>query len=293
MLDYFLNVGILLCINACLAMTLNFVMGYAGIFSMAHALFFGIGAYAAAYVAVHLSASLLVVVPIVLAIAAVLSLFLSLPALRVRGEYFIAASLGLQMLGITVFTEWKAVTGGLGGVIDIPPPSIFGNEVRGLMPMFMLALGWLLVILAMSRALTSTSFGRNLRAIRDSESAASAAGKQVAAIKTLAVMFSSSLASVAGAIYAFFLSFINVESFALDTSVLLMAMVVIGGTGSFLGPLAGAAILMFLPMLFSYIPHLPATEVGAVQQIAYGAAMVLLMIFRPGGLVGSREGGKR
>ena len=133
-----------------------------------------------------------------------------------------------------------------------------------------------------------SSFGRNLQAIRDSESAASAFGKNVAAIKTLSVVVSASLAAVAGALYAFYLGFINVESFTMDTSVLLMAMVIIGGAGTVLGPIVGATLLMLLPSLFSYLPFLPATEIGSIQQIAYGLAMVLLMIFRPGGIVGPR-----
>ncbi len=83
------------------------------------------------------------------------------------------------------------------------------------------------------------------------------------------------------------LGFINVERFTLDTSVLLMAMVIIGGTGTLFGPVVGTLILALLPSVFSYMWFLPSTEVGAIQQIAYGTAMVLLMIFRPGGLVGS------
>ncbi len=91
-------------------------MGYAGIFSMAHAIFFGVGAYTAAFMALHYTASLFLAVPAAMVVAALLSLVLALPALRVRGEYFVAASLGLQVLGVTIFAEWKSFTG-LGGII--------------------------------------------------------------------------------------------------------------------------------------------------------------------------------
>jgi branched-chain amino acid transport system permease protein len=144
-------------------------------------------------------------------------------------------------------------------------------------------------VLLITSTLLRSSFGRNLKAIRDSESASHAFGKNVAAIKTLSVVISSALAAVAGALYAFYLGFINVESFMLDTSVLLMAMVIIGGTGTLLGPVVGTVLLMLLPSLFSYMSFLPQTEIGAIQQIAYGVAMVLLMIFRPSGIVGSRK----
>jgi len=126
---YIINLAVLISINAILAVTLNFILGYAGIFSIAHALFFGVGAYTATFVAMKLGAGFLSATAAAMALAALISLALALPALRVRGEYFVAASLGLQMLAITVFTEWKSVTGGIGGVTNIPPARILGLEV--------------------------------------------------------------------------------------------------------------------------------------------------------------------
>ena len=126
MLAYLTNLAVLISINAILAVTLNFVLGYAGIFSMAHAVFFGVGAYTAAFVAIKLGGGFLLATGAGMAVAALISLALALPALRVRGEYFVAASLGLQMLAITVFSEWKAFTGGIGGITNIPPARLFG-----------------------------------------------------------------------------------------------------------------------------------------------------------------------
>jgi len=289
MLAYIINLVTLISINAVLAITLNFIMGYAGIFSMAHAVFFGVGAYTAAYFALNVSASFFLAVPVAMLAAAVLSLVLALPALRVRGEYFVAASLGLQVLGVTIFSEWKGFTGGLGGLIGIPPVEFFGYGLSSNTQYMVLALACLLLVVLVTTVLLRSSFGRNLKAIRDSESASHAFGKNVATIKTLSVAISAALTAVAGALYAFYLGFINVESFMLDTSVLLMAMVIIGGTGTLLGPIVGAMLLMLLPSLFSYMWFLPATEIGSIQQIAYGAAMILLMIYRPGGLVGASK----
>lgn len=287
MAAYLLNLATLICINATLAITLNFIMGYAGIYSIAHAVFFGIGAYTAAYLGIHVSASILLTIPAAMLMGGLLSLALALPALRVRGEYFVAASLGLQVLGVTVFSQWKSVTGGIGGLVGIPPIRALGHPVTDPVEFLLLAAACLAVIIVVTSTLLRSSFGRSLQAIRDSESAAQAFGKNVAAIKTLSVVVSASLAAVAGALYAFYLGFINVESFTMDTSVLLMAMVTIGGAGTVLGPIVGAALLMLLPSLFSYLPFLPATEIGSIQQIAYGLAMVLLMMFRPGGIVGA------
>jgi branched-chain amino acid transport system permease protein len=289
---YVVNLAVLISINAILAVTLNFILGYAGIFSIAHALFFGVGAYAATFAAMKFGAGFLPATAFGMALAALISLALALPALRVRGEYFVAASLGLQMLAITVFTEWKSVTGGIGGLTNIPPAGFFGLELSSPVHYLVLSLTCLTLMLVVIRALVRSSFGRSLKAIRDDETAAWAYGKNVAIIKTTAVVLSSALAAVAGSLYAFYLSFINVESFVLDTSIQIMAMVIIGGTATLLGPLLGTVLILFLPAALSYLPYLPVTEVGSIQQIIYGLAMVLLMIFRPGGLWGFQDAPK-
>jgi branched-chain amino acid transport system permease protein len=286
---YIVNLAVLISINAILAVTLNFILGYAGIFSIAHALFFGVGAYTATFVAMKLGADFLLSTAAGMAVGALISLALALPALRVRGEYFVAASLGLQMLAITVFTEWKSVTGGIGGLTNIPPARILGFEVTKPEHFLVLSLTCLILIILIIRALVRSSFGRSLKAIRDDETAAWAYGKNVAIIKTTAVVLSSALCAVGGSLYAFYLSFINVESFTLDTSVQLMAMVIIGGTATLFGPVVGTILILLLPAGLSYLPYLPPTEIGSIQQIAYGLAMVLLMIYRPGGLWGFQE----
>jgi len=286
MVGYVLNLLILVSISAILAASLNFIIGYAGIYSMAHAAFFGIAAYTGALVAMHVSTSLLVAIPAAMAMCAALSLIISLPSLRVRGEYFVVASLGLQMIAFTVFSEWKDVTGGLGGLTGVPVATIFGYALRSLESFLMVSLVCLALVTLAIWALVRTSFGRNLKAIRDNEVAASAFGKNAIAIKTIAVAISSALCGVAGVLYAFHVSFVNPETFTVDQSVLIMAMIIIGGTGTVAGPILGALIIHLLPAGLTYLTFLPARELASLQQIIYGAAMVLLMIYRPSGLIG-------
>lgn len=285
--NYLANLGVLICVYSILAITLNFVMGYAGIFSLAHAVFFGVGAYTGGFIALNYTSSILVTLPAAMLTSAVLSLLLAIPTLRVRGEYFVAASLGLQILAVTLFSEWKWFTGGIGGLVGIPPISVFGTEVFRPVAFFFVTLVALIVTIAIFYLLVRSNFGRSLRAIRDSESAAAAFGKNVPVIKTVSLAISAALAGMVGALYASYLAFINVESFMLDTSVLIMAMVIIGGTGTQLGPIVGAIVLLSLPSAISYMSFLPQSEIGAIQQIIYGAGMTLLMLFRPGGIVGS------
>jgi branched-chain amino acid transport system permease protein len=286
MLGYILNLMILVSISGILAGSLNFIIGYAGIYSLAHAAFFGVAAYTGALVAMHVSTSLLVTIPLAMAICTVLSLALSLPALRVRGEYFVAASLGLQMIAFTVFAEWSSLTGGLGGLTGVPIATIFGFELRSLGAFLVVALACLALVTLCIFLLVRTSFGRSLRAIRDNEIAAASFGKNVMLVKTLAVAISSALCAVAGVLYAFHISYVSPESFTIDQSVLILAMIIIGGTGTVFGPILGALVILLLPAGLSYLTFLPSRDIAALQQIIYGAAMVLLMIYRPSGLIG-------
>ena len=288
MIAYAANLATIVAIFGILAATLNFVVGFAGIFSVAHAVFFGLGAYAGAQVALQIVPDALLACVVAAVVAGGLSLCLALPALRVRGEYFVAASLGLQMMATTLFSEAKAFTGGIGGLVAIPRPTLFGVEVS-VLPLALVALALILFATAL---LQRGAFGRTLQALRDAESAAEALGKNVAAAKTLAMLFACAGAGIAGALFALHLSFVNVESFTMDQSVLVMAMVIIGGTGTLWGPIIGAIILLSLPAGLAFVPFIPATEVGAVQQIIYGLAMTLLMIFRPAGLVGDLSKGR-
>ncbi|MBH5385020.1 branched-chain amino acid ABC transporter permease [Bradyrhizobium diversitatis] len=290
MIAYLVNLATLVCINAILAVTLNFIMGYAGIFSLAHAVFFGVGAYVAAFIALQWTDSLLLQLPAAMLVAGLISVALALPALRVRGDYFVAASLGFQVLAATVFSEWKSVTGGIGGLVGIPPASIGGHAFTDPVEFLALAGVTLVLVVVLTATIVRSSFGRSLKAIRDSESAALAFGKNVALIKTLSVFYSTAICAVAGVLYADYLSFINVESFTIDASTLFMAMVIVGGIGTVWGPVVGAVLLTLLPAALTYLPFLPRTEIGSVQQMIYGLAMVLLMIFKPDGLMGIKRG---
>ena len=290
MIAYLLNLAQLAAIFGLLSVSLNILIGYGGIFSVAHAVFFGLGAYAAAHVALDLTPDIVLAALAAAMVAGALSVLLALPALRVRGEYFVIASLGLQMLATTVFTEASDITGGLGGLVGIPPPTLFGFSLAEPVVFLIVCLAFLAAALLVVRLLMRGSFGRALMALRDSESAAEALGKNVPLLKTLAVLLGSGFAGIAGSLFAFQEAFVNVESFTLDQSVLIMAMVIIVGAGTLAGPLLGTLLLLALPAALTFIPGLPPTDIGAVQQFVYGLAMTLLMIFRPAGLAGRMAG---
>ena len=290
MTAYLLNLLTLSAIFGILATSLNVLVGYAGIFSLAHAVFFGLGAYAGAQMALLVTPDVLAASVVAGLVAAGCSVCLALPALRVRGEYFVAAALGLQMLAATVFTQAQSLTGGVGGLVGIPPPSLLGLDVSSPPAFLAVCVGALALCLLAIRLLMRGSFGRSLMALRDSESAARAFGKDVAMLKTQAVVVGCFMAGVAGALFAFQEAFVNVESFTLDQSVLVLAMVIIGGVGTLAGPLVGALLLLLLPAGLTFLPFLPPEDIGSVQQLIYGLAMTVLMIFRPAGLLGRSVG---
>lgn len=290
MIAYLVNLATLVAIFAIAASSLNLLIGYAGIFSMAHGMFFGIGAYVGAQIALRLVPDVALACLLGGAASGLVSLCLALPALRVRGEYFVAASLGLQMMATTIFAEAHGLTGGHGGLVGIPRAALFGVDVSAPVPFLLVCLGILAGVLAAIRALMRGSFGRALRSLRDSESAAETFGKNVKVLKTLVVASGCFLVGIAGALFAFQMSFVNVESFSLEQSVVMMAMVIIGGAGTVAGPLVGTLALLLLPAALTFIPAIPSTQIGTVQQFIYGTLMALLMLYRPSGLVGARGG---
>ncbi|QPF90701.1 branched-chain amino acid ABC transporter permease [Bradyrhizobium commune] len=285
MANYVANLLTITGISMILAISLNLLIGYAGIFSMAHAAFYGVGAYVAALLALHYTAELAIAIPLAMTACAATSVCVSLPALRVRGEYFVAASLGLQVIAFTLFEQWQSVTGGLNGLIGIPVAVLFGYRLSSPLAFMTVTLVLVMLVAIAVIILLRTSFGRDLRAIRDDETAATAAGKNVAVIKSIAVAASSALCAVAGVLYAFNVAFVNPDGFTLNVSVLIMAMVIIGGAGTIAGPIVGAALIQFLPAALSWLP-LPPQNIGYLQQSLYGLAMVLLMIYQPAGIVG-------
>ncbi|MFA5702180.1 MAG: branched-chain amino acid ABC transporter permease [Advenella sp.] len=291
MINYILNLLTLATIYSIAAASLNVLVGYAGIFSIAHAIFFGLGAYAGAQFALLIVPDVLLASLIGAVVSGALSLLLALPALRVRGEYFVAAGLGLQMVGITIFSEAHSLTGGHGGLVGIPAATLFGFDVSSPGAFLIVCLVALLLSLAVIQILMRSSFGRALMSIRDNESAAESFGKNVPLLKTLAMVVGCAIVGVAGTLFAFNLAFINVESFTLEQSILMLAMVVIGGVGTLSGPLIGAVFLLILPAILTFIPFIPPTEIGTVQQFIYGSLMAVLMIFKPSGIAG-KTGGK-
>lgn len=284
-MEQIIHILVLVCIYTTLTVSLDLVVGHTGLLSVAHAAFYGIGAYASALLTVNAGAPFLLGVGAGMVAACLISLFVSLPSLRLYDDYFVIATFGFQLILISIINNWTGVTRGPLGIRGIDFPQVLGWDVQSSLEFLLLAL--LLTFLAYATVIlvTTSPFGRVLRAIREDEVFAQALGKNTLRFKITAFALSAALAAVAGSLYAHYVSYINPTSFSVMESILVLSMVIIGGAGSRWGPVIGAVVLVLLPEILRAV-GLPSTVAGNLRQIIYGTLLVVMMMARPSGLVG-------
>ena len=283
-MEYLVHLLILIEIYCVLVIALDLMVGYTGLISLGHAAFFGIGAYTAALLTLRMGTPALVAFAAAGVVAGLAGLLVALPSLRVRDDYFVLATFALQVVVTKVFENWKNVTGGFVGLAEIPSP-FSGRSI-----LWPFACGALLAAgtAVFSLALVKTPWGRLLRGIREDEILLKALGKDVNSQKVVLVTMCSAMAGLAGAYYAFYVRFIDPSSFTVMQSILVIAMVIIGGAGSLRGPILGAALLVLLPEVFRFAGF-PSSVAGNLRNVSYGILIVAFMRWRPSGLLGEYE----
>jgi branched-chain amino acid transport system permease protein len=277
--DYALFLATMTAIHGLLAVSLDMVVGSLGLISLGHAALFGIGAYISAGAALGLGAPWLAAAAGAALAGALGGVLLGLLALRIRGHYFVLVTLAFGEIVRLVLLNWKAVTRGTDGVIGIPPLSVAGVTVTGKLGAYVVSAACLLAAVWLTRRVRGAAFGRALVALRTDTLAARAAGIPPALVLLSALAWSGGIAGVAGSLYAHFYTFISPEVFTVDVSVTVLLMVIVGGAGTTAGPLVGAVLLTLLPEWLR-----PFRQ---YYLILYGAAVVLVMVFLPGGIVGA------
>jgi len=283
--EYVIHIGIFVCIYYLLATSLDLVAGHTGLLSFAHASFFAIGAYVSAIIGIRLGAPFIVGAIVAAVSAGLLSLLVSSPSLRLRDDYFILVTFAFQMIVFGVLNNWIEVTGGALGVSGILQPELGGFKIDSHLGFFLLSAGTACAGHCVVWRLVGSPFGRVLRAIREDEGLAQAWGKNPFRFKVTVFLVSAMMAALAGVLYAHYITYIDPSSFTVTESILIIAMVVIGGAGSSWGPLVGAAVLVTLPELLRFV-GLPSSVAANLRQIIYGGLLVMMMLFRPRGLVG-------
>jgi branched-chain amino acid transport system permease protein len=283
--DYLIHLATLACILTTAVVALQLLVRDTGLLSVAQAIFLAIGTYSIARIAVLLGLDTLITIPIAVVLAIVLSLAISVPSLRLYDDYFAIATFGLQMIAFGVLVNWVWATNGPLGVTGIPPISVAGLELRNPYIVFAVSAAVAGAAVAFCEAIHASRFGLILHAIKSDELFARSLGKPTYRVKIVVVAISAALASVAGVLYAHFLGFVDPSSFTLMDSILLLSMVVIGGTRP-VGAAAGTFLLVFLPEGLRFL-GLPSALAANLRQILYGVLLVVVIAFRPQGLFGS------
>jgi branched-chain amino acid transport system permease protein len=284
-MDYVVHIAIIALLFATVAESLDLVTGHAGLLSVCQAAFFGIGAYSSAILTTRMATSFSVGLIAGVAVSILLSLLVSLPSLRLRDDYFVIATFGLQVILSSIFNNWMDLTRGPLGIPGIPQPVIFGWHVDSHLEFLALAAAFACFAYFVVYRITSSPFGRVLHAIREDEVFAKAHGKNTLYFKVTAFAVSAALAASAGSLYAHYITYIDPTSFTVMESILIISMVIIGGAGSTWGPLVGAVVLVTLPEALRFV-GLPSAVAANLRQIIYGSLLVIMMMFRPRGLVG-------
>ncbi len=288
-MNYWANVVNIILIYSILGISLNLVLGFSGMISMAHAVYFGIAAYTVALLTTDLGMGFMFAAVIAIALTGLFAAITAFPALRVRDEYLILLTLALQMIASGILDGWVSVTGGPSGIPGIPPIEIGSLTLfdpTQLLPALLLVT---LVVFLIASRITHSPFGRALKAMRENESAAIAAGKNVISLKVIVFGVSGVIAGIAGALFASAQGFIDPLSFNLDTSILAIALVALGGAANLYGTLVGAVLILGLPEVLTFFDIGSTDVVSASRGIIFGLLLMLFARFRPQGLVPERS----
>ncbi|MDD2365408.1 MAG: branched-chain amino acid ABC transporter permease [Desulfuromonadaceae bacterium] len=274
---YLMNVLVFVGINTMLAIALNLLLGYAGQISLGHAGFYGLGAYLSGVMTTTLNMNPWLAMPLAALIVGCLAFMIGLPILKLKGHYLAMATLGLGIIMYIVFNETIEWTGGPSGLSGIPSLEIgdivFDSDVKN----YYLIWSAALAVMLFSLNLANSRVGRGLRAVHDSEIAAQVLGVNARLLKVEIFALSAVISSLAGSLYAHTMTFISPTSFGFNFSIELLTMVVIGGLGSIYGSFLGAALLTLLPEILR--------GANDYDIIIYGALLILMVMFLPGGLV--------
>jgi len=276
--NFYLHIVIIISIFTMMASGLNLLLGFTGQASIGHAAFYGIGAYTSALLVMKAHSPFWLAFIASGCVAGAAGALIGYPALRLKGISFAIVTFAVGELVRLVFVNWKGLTNGQDGLTDIPGASLLGFDFTAKLPMAYLALFFALLSLFLVDRIVNARVGKAFISIREDEDLAASTGVNVMQYKVLSFAISTFLAGLAGSLYAHYMRFINPADFTVMQSMQLIAMVVIGGLGSILGPIAGALVLLFLPELLRPIKD--------YYYLIFGFILILVMIFAPLGVMG-------
>jgi branched-chain amino acid transport system permease protein len=285
-MEYVFHIIIMLNIYIMLTLSANLTIGMANLLTMCQAAFYGIGAYIGTYFLMQFNLPFLMIAGLVILFTGIFSFLVSYASVRLKGDYFVIATMGFQLIVYTILYNWTDVTRGPYGIPGIPGIKLFGTiELSGIYAYLTFSLILMAVVVFLFHHLMKSPFGRTLNAIRANEVMVKAMGRNTVLLKSWAFFLSAAVAGLAGIIYASYLSYIDPTSFTLDESIFIISALFIGGIGNTKGPILGALFVVLLPELLRFV-GLPDSIAANLRQIIYGLALILVMYYRPQGLWG-------
>lgn len=267
-----------------LTVSLNLILGYGGMASMAHAAFFCIGGYLSAIVTMHWGCNFLVGIGLAVIVTAAVGGALAAPFIRVHEEYLILFTIAFQMVVFLLMLSLPGITGGDSGIFGVPGPKLFGLAPQGPIHFLPFMVVFVLMVYFVAFKITHSPFGRVLKGIREDEKSVTSLGKDVKKFKVMIFMVGTGIAAGAGGIFAHYSQFINPSIGTLDESILIIAMVVLGGTANLWGSAVGAFLLILIPEGLTFLPG-ASDLIVPLRSFIYGLLLILFMRFRPEGLV--------
>jgi branched-chain amino acid transport system permease protein len=284
-MDYWLNILVFTGIYTILSLSLNLVIGFTGLPALGHAAFSCVGAYTSALLGLNFGLSPWLGLCLGAIAAGLLGAIVSLPALRLKGDYLALATFGFGVIIYSIAKNWVSVTRGPLGLPGIPGFSLFGWQLSAVWAYLLLVLCFVGLTYFVINRIVHSPFGRVLKGIREDEDATLAMGKDVNRHKILVLAIGAFFAGIAGSLYAHYVTFIDPSSFTLTESLMILLMVVFGGMGSLPGSLVGAASLVILPEALRFL-GIPSSIAAPLRQMIYGLLLVGLMLKRPQGILG-------
>lgn len=284
-MNYALHLLVMIGIYLPLAYSLNLTVGFSGLLSVAHAAFYGIGAYAFTLLLTGAHFHPLLALAAAVLLTGLIALGSGTISLRFRGDLFLFVTLGFQMIVFVILYNWVDLTRGPYGIPGIPRPVFFGTVVRTPMQYAGLAVVMNAILLPMIFALYRSPFGKTLKALRENETAAAALGINPKRLFLQAFALSAAFAAVSGAFYASYVTYIDPTSFTLKESIFIAAILLLGGSGNRVGPLIGVVVMLLLPEGLRFV-GLPDAMAYNLREIIYGLLLVVLMYLRPQGIAG-------
>ena len=285
-MNYIVHLIIMINIYIILTVSTNLLVGMTDMLSLGQAALYGIGAYIAVLGLMILKLPLIPTLILVMLATALISLLLAYPSMRLKGDYFVLATLGFQLIIYNILYNWVDVTRGPYGIPGIPSPKLFGIiEISGLYPFLILSTILAGIVIFVFYKFIHSPFGRVLKGIRDDEIAVESLGRNVDSFKIRTFVLSSAFIGLGGFIYATYVSYIDPTSFNLDEAIFILSALLIGGAGSKIkGPIVGAIFVILVPEIIRFIGF-PDSIAANLKQIVYGLTLIILMRYRPQGLV--------